>query len=172
MSRVDEVRAELGEDNVNELMDAYYTSGLSLNDLRELYDLPKSFTDKKIVELFPMIELDDGCPLCGGALFAPRISRGIKDVSADSYYKDQVFCPNCGKTRQQAMRELEEFERKYRLRRAFSIESKEFEWAKRNPDSLTSTVFEGPDRSKRRGWQYLPWAHRRPTALVWLHRRL
>lgn len=47
MSRVDEVRAELGEDNVNELMDAYYTSGLSLNDLRELYDLPKSFTDKK-----------------------------------------------------------------------------------------------------------------------------
>lgn len=63
MSRVDEVRAELGEDNVNELMDAYYTSGLSLNDLRELYDLPKSFTDKKIVELFPMIELDDGCPL-------------------------------------------------------------------------------------------------------------
>ena len=58
MSRVDEVRAELGEDNVNELMDAYYTSGLSLNDLRELYDLPKSFTDKKIVELFPMIELD------------------------------------------------------------------------------------------------------------------
>lgn len=64
MSRVDEVRAELGEDNVNELMDAYYTSGLSLNDLRELYDLPKSFTDKKIVELFPMIELDDGCPLC------------------------------------------------------------------------------------------------------------
>ena len=93
MSRVDEVRAELGEDNVNELMDAYYTSGLSLNDLRELYDLPKSFTDKKIVELFPMIELDDGCPLCGGALFAPRISRGIKDVSADSYYKDQVFCP-------------------------------------------------------------------------------
>lgn len=96
MSRVDEVRAELGEDNVNELMDAYYTSGLSLNDLRELYDLPKSFTDKKIVELFPMIELDDGCPLCGGALFAPRISRGIKDVSADSYYKDQVFCPNCG----------------------------------------------------------------------------
>lgn len=62
MSRVDEVRAELGEDNVNELMDAYYTSGLSLNDLRELYDLPKSFTDKKIVELFPMIELDDGCP--------------------------------------------------------------------------------------------------------------
>ena len=142
MSRVDEVRAELGEDNVNELMDAYYTSGLSLNDLRELYDLPKSFTDKKIVELFPMIELDDGCPLCGGALFAPRISRGIKDASADSYYKDQVFCPNCGKTRQQAMRELEEFERKYRLRRAFSIEPKEFEWAKRNPDSLTSTVFE------------------------------
>ena len=67
MSRVDEVRAELGEDNVNELMDAYYTSGLSLNDLRELYDLPKSFTDKKIVELFPMIELDDGlrrCALC------------------------------------------------------------------------------------------------------------
>ena len=55
MSRVDEVRAELGEDNVNELMDAYCTSGLSLNDLRELYDLPKSFTDKKIVELFPMI---------------------------------------------------------------------------------------------------------------------
>lgn len=40
------------------------------------------------------------------------------------------------------MRELEEFERKYRLRRAFSIEPKEFEWAKRNPDSLTSTVFE------------------------------
>ena len=67
MSRVDEVRAELGEDNVNELMDAYYTSGLSLKDLRELYDLPKSFTDEKIVELFPMIELDDGCPLCGGA---------------------------------------------------------------------------------------------------------
>ena len=142
MSRVDEVRAELGEDNVNELMDAYYTSGLSLNDLRELYDLPKSFADEKIVELFPMIELDDGCPLCGGALFAPRISRGIKDVSADSYYKGQVFCPNCGKTRQQAMRELEEFEQKNRLRRAFSREPKEFEWAKRNPDSLTSTVFE------------------------------
>ena len=94
MSRVDEVRAELGEDNVNELMDAYYTSGLSLNDLRELYDLPKSFADEKIVELFPMIELDDGCPLCGGALFAPRISRGIKDVSADSYYKGQVFDPH------------------------------------------------------------------------------
>ena len=55
MSRVDEVRAELGEDNVNELMDAYYTSGLSLKDLRELYDLPKSFTDEKIVELFPSI---------------------------------------------------------------------------------------------------------------------
>lgn len=142
MSRVDEVRAELGEDNVNELMDAYYTSGLSLKDLRELYDLPKSFTDEKIVELFPMIELDDGCPLCGGALFAPRISRGIKDVSAGSYYKSQVFCPNCGKTRQQAMRELEELERKNRLRREFSREPKEFEWAKRNPDSLTSTVFE------------------------------
>ena len=142
MSRVDEVRAELGEDNVNELMDAYYTSGLSLKDLRELYDLPKSFTDEKIVELFPMIELDDGCPLCGGALFAPRISRGIKDVSAGSYYKSQVFCPNCGKTRQQAMRELEELEQKNRLRREFSREPKEFEWAKRNPGSLTSTVFE------------------------------
>lgn len=151
MSRVDEVRAELGEDNVNELMDAYYTSGLSLKDLRELYDLPKSFTDEKIVELFPMIELDDGCPLCGGALFAPRISRGIKDVSAGSYYKSQVFCPNCGKTRQQAMRELEELERKNRLRREFSREPKEFEWAKRNPDSLTSTVFEVLIEVKGRG---------------------
>lgn len=40
------------------------------------------------------------------------------------------------------MRELEEFEQKNRLRRAFSREPKEFEWAKRNPDSLTSTVFE------------------------------
>lgn len=151
MSRVDEVRAELGEDNVNGLMDAYYTSGLSLKDLRELYDLPKSFTDEKIVELFPMIELDDGCPLCGGALFAPRISRGIKDVSAGSYYKSQVFCPNCGKTRQQAMRELEELERKNRLRREFSREPKEFEWAKRNPDSLTSTVFEVLIEVKGRG---------------------
>lgn len=151
MSRVDEVRAELGEDNVNELMDAYYTSGLSLKDLRELYDLPKSFTDEKIVELFPMIELDDGCPLCGGALFAPRISRGIKDVSAGSYYKSQVFCPNCGKTRQQAMRELEELEQKNRLRRKFSREPKEFEWAKRNPGSLTSTVFEVLIEVKGRG---------------------
>ena len=151
MSRVDEVRAELGEDNVNELMDAYYTSGLSLKDLRELYDLPKSFTDEKIVELFPMIELDDGCPLCDGALFAPRISRGIKDVSAGSYYKSQVFCPNCGKTRQQAMRELEELEQKNRLRREFSREPKEFEWAKRNPDSLTSTVFEVLIEVKGRG---------------------
>lgn len=151
MSRVDEVRAELGEDNVNELMDAYYTSGLSLKDLRELYDLPKSFTDEKIVELFPMIELDDGCPLCGGALFAPRISRGIKDVSAGSYYKSQVFCPNCGKTRQQAMRELEELEQKNRLRREFSREPKEFEWAKRNPGSLTSTVFEVLIEVKGRG---------------------
>lgn len=151
MSRVDEVRAELGEDNVNELMDAYYTSGLSLKDLRELYDLPKSFTDEKIVELFPMIELDDGCPLCGGALFAPWISRGIKDVSAGSYYKSQVFCPNCGKTRQQAMRELEELEQKNRLRREFSREPKEFEWAKRNPGSLTSTVFEVLIEVKGRG---------------------
>lgn len=151
MSRVDEVRAELGEDNVNELMDAYYTSGLSLKDLRELYDLPKSFTDEKIVELFPMIELDDGCPLCGGALFAPRISRGIKDVSAGSYYKSQVFCPNCGKTRQQAMRELEELEQKNRLRREFSREPKKFEWAKRNPGSLTSTVFEVLIEVKGRG---------------------
>lgn len=151
MSRVDEVRAELGEDNVNELMDAYYTSGLSLKDLRELYDLPKSFTDEIIVELFPMIELDDGCPLCGGALFAPRISRGIKDVSAGSYYKSQVFCPNCGKTRQQAMRELEELEQKNRLRREFSREPKEFEWAKRNPGSLTSTVFEVLIEVKGRG---------------------
>ena len=90
MSRVDEVRAELGEDNVNELMDAYYTSGLSLNDLRELYDLPKSFADEKIVELFPMIKLNDGCPSAAerslplGLAGASRTSRRTRTTRVRS----------------------------------------------------------------------------------------
>ena len=103
MSRVDEVRAELGEDNVNELMDAYYTSGLSLKDLRELYDLPKSFTDEKIVELFPSIEIEEDCPFCGYTLVAPRLSRGIRGVMKNSYREVDIKCPHCNKSRRQML---------------------------------------------------------------------
>lgn len=142
MSKINEVRAELGEDKIHELMDAYYTSGFSLKELKELFDIPQSFTDGNILQLFPMIELDDGCPLCGGAVSAPRISRGIKGASSTSYYTSQIVCTNCNVTLQEAKQKANRIEWVYKLRRSFSREPKEYNWESYNPDSLIDVAYE------------------------------
>lgn len=142
MSRVDEVRAELGEDNVNELMDAYYTSGLSLKDLRELYDLPKSFTDEKIVELFPSIEIEEDCPFCGYALVAPRLSRGIRGAVKSSYREVDIKCPHCNKSRRQIYREIDDDIARYEIRKAFSRQACEFDWEAYDPNDFVHVALE------------------------------
>lgn len=142
MSRVDEVRAELGEDNVNELMDAYYTSGLSLKDLRELYDLPKSFTDEKIVELFPSIEIEEDCPFCGYTLVAPRLSRGIRGVMKNSYREVDIKCPHCNKSRRQIDREIGDDITRHEIRKAFSRQACEFDWEAYDPNDFDHVALE------------------------------
>ena len=142
MSRVDEVRAELGEDNVNELMDAYYTSGLSLKYLRELYDLPKSFTDEKIVELFPSIEIEEDCPFCGYTLVAPRLSRGIRGVMKNSYREVDIKCPHCNKSRRQIDREIGDDITRHEIRKAFSRQACEFDWEAYDPNDFDHVALE------------------------------
>lgn len=86
MTRTDEIRAELGADQINELMEVYYNEGFSLKELRELYDLPNNFSDENIVDLFPYLKLSDHCPLCGEQYIVKHVSRGIEGATINSSY--------------------------------------------------------------------------------------
>ncbi|WP_304598045.1 hypothetical protein [Adlercreutzia caecimuris] len=123
-------------------MDAYYTSGLSLKELKTLYEPIKRLSDSDIIKLFPMLELDDACPLCGGALSAPRISRGVKGSTANSYYDQQVICTNCGKTKTEIEKEYQESIRITKIRAAYSGDAVEFVWGHYDANRLDDVVFE------------------------------
>ena len=76
-SKINVLRASLGSTAISEMQNAYYTSGLSLAELREDYDLPSDFTDSDFIALFGLFEIDKMCPVCFGHLYAPHVSRGI-----------------------------------------------------------------------------------------------
>ena len=142
VSKIDSARAELGADAIEELMGAYYSSGLSLKELKELYEPIRGFTDSDIIQLFPMLELDDSCSLCGAALSAPRISRGIKNATADSYYDQQVVCTNCGKTKIEIEKEHQDTLRIEKIRNIYSDDADNFIWSEYDVDKYEDVVFE------------------------------
>lgn len=142
MPTVEEVRAELGDDSILELMDAYYTSGLSLRDLKELFGIPSRFTDGDIVSLFPLIALDDKCPLCGSTLYAHHLSRGCEGVTANSYRSGSVRCLCCGKKLDAINLEYEELRRRDSIRKTYSAKPSEFDWNMYDPDSIGDVFLE------------------------------
>lgn len=142
MSKIDSARAELGADAIEELMGAYYSSGLSLKELKELYEPIRGLTDSDIIQLFPMLELNDSCSLCGASLSAPTISRGIKDATANSYFDHQVVCTNCGKTKIEIEREHQDALRIAKIRSIYSDDANNFIWSEYDADKCEDVVFE------------------------------
>lgn len=142
MSKIDSARAELGADAIEELMDAYYSSGLSLKELKELYEPIKGLKDSEIIQLFPMLELNDSCSLCGASLSAPRISRGIKGATINSYYDRQAVCTNCGKTKAEIEKEHQEALRIAKIRSFYSDGADNFVWKKYDADKYEDVIFE------------------------------
>lgn len=142
MATVEEVRSELGSDSVLELMDAYYSSGLSLRDLKELFGIPSHFTDMEIVSLFPLIALDDKCPLCGSTLYAAHLSRGNEGATASSYRSSSVQCLCCGKKLDAINLEYGEIQRRNSIRRTYSAKPSEFDWNTYDSNSTGDVFFE------------------------------
>ena len=75
-SKINVLRASLGSIAIPELQNAYYTSGLSLAELREDYDLPSDFTDSDFIALFGLFEIDKICPVCL-SVFMPLMLVGV-----------------------------------------------------------------------------------------------
>lgn len=142
MSKIERARTELGTDAIEELMDAYYTSGLSLKELKELYEPIKGFTDSDIIQLFPMLELDDCCFLCGKPLCAPRISRGVEGATSNTYYDRQIVCTNCEKTKTQIEKEYQDALQIEKIRSVYSREADDFLWSEYDVNKLDDVVFE------------------------------
>lgn len=117
MPDVEEVRSELGGEQISELLDAYYGTDLSLKEIKELFAIPQAFTDQMILELLPLIELSEYCPVCNMPLYAKHISRGVRDCGRNSYYESEVFCPACKKT----LPEISKIARRGAARSSFGI---------------------------------------------------
>ena len=140
-SKINELRASLGSTAISEMQNAYYTSGLSLAELREDYDLPSVFTDSDFISLFGLFEIDKMCPVCFGHLYAPHVSRGVYGAGPTSYVKSRVLCVSCHLTSDQIERETFYLEKEGELSQLFPSEPLTFDWGKYDPDNRQHITF-------------------------------
>lgn len=140
-SKINVLRASLGSTAISEMQNAYYTSGLSLAELREDYDLPSDFTDSDFIALFGLFEIDKMCPVCFGHLYAPHVSRGIYGAGSTSYDKESVVCVSCHLNSAQIEWEAAYLEKEGELSQIFSSEPLTFDWDKFDPDNRQHVTF-------------------------------
>lgn len=140
-SKINVLRASLGSTVISDMQNAYYTSGLSLAELRERYDLPSDFSDPDFISLFGLFEIDKICPVCFGHLYAPHVSRGIIGAGPTSYDKSRVFCVSCHLNSAQIEREAAYLEKEGELSQIFSSEPLTFDWGKFDPDNRQHITF-------------------------------
>lgn len=140
-SKINMLRASFGSTAITEMQNAYYTSGLSLAELRECYDLPSDFADSDFISLFGLFEIDKICPVCFGHLYAPHVSRGIYGAGPTSYDKSRVLCGSCHLTSDQIERETFYLNKKGELSQIFSSEPLTFDWGKYDPNNRQHVTF-------------------------------
>lgn len=75
-SKINVLRASLGSIAISELQNAYYTSGLSLAEFREDYDLPSDSTDFDFIALFGCSKLTRYAP-SALSIFMPLMLVGV-----------------------------------------------------------------------------------------------
>lgn len=141
MSKAEEIRAELGAQGLEMLMDDYYASDVPLKDLREYHGLPSNYSDDGIVALFPPMKLHEKCPVCGMSLIANHISRGVADATSGKYYTKTVRCSQCDKFLTEIERELEEERVEIALVERFSKEPNVYDWKIQSKNSREAIVF-------------------------------
>lgn len=134
-SKINALRASLGSNAISEIQNAYYTSGLSLTELRERYDLPVGFTDSDFINLFGLFEIDRMCPVCFSHLYAPHVSRGISDATSNSYNVSRVFCGSCHINSAEIERETYYLDKEGELSQIFLREPLTFDWGEYDPDN-------------------------------------
>lgn len=140
-SKINVLRASLGSTVISDMQNAYYTSGLSLAELRECYDLPSDFSDPDFISLFGLFEIDKICPVCFGHLYAPHVSRGIIGAGPTSYDKSRVLCVSCHLTSDQIERESFYLDKEGELSQIFPSEPLTFDWDKYDPDNRQHIIF-------------------------------
>lgn len=140
-SKINVLRASLGSIAISELQNAYYTSGLSLAELREDYDLPSDFTDSDFIALFGLFEIDKICPVCFEHLYAPHVSRGIYGAGVTSYDEACIVCVSCHLNSAQIERETFYLDKEVELGQIFSDEPLTFDWGKFDPDNRRHVTF-------------------------------
>ena len=141
-SKINVLRASLDSTAISEMQNAYYTSGLSLAELREDYDLPSDFTDSDFIALFGLFEIDKICPVCFGHLYAPHVSRGIYGAGATSYDDACIVCVSCHLNSAQIERETFYLDKEAELGQIFSNEPLTFDWSKFDFDNRQHITFD------------------------------
>lgn len=137
-----ELKAELGNDKREELMEAYYETGFSLSELRELFDLPQNYNDALIVQLFPDLILDEECPLCGHHYVAKHVSRGEEGASSNAYYINSTWCAECGLSKDEIDRDQEKERQNIKISKAYNRTPRAFNWKAYDSSDARDVVLE------------------------------
>ena len=139
---IEELRSELGDDKRQELEEAYYESGLSLLEIKELYNLPVHLRDGDILKLLPDIVLDQECPICGNNYLANHMERGSEGATSSTYHANSVRCWCCNKTKSEIDSQIKEQQNRKKIEDTYNCEPAPYDWSGFAPDTIMDIVFE------------------------------
>lgn len=139
---IEELRSELGDGRREELEEAYYESGLSLSEIKELYDLPMRLRDGDILKLLPDIVLNQECPICGNNYLASHVERGSEGATSSTYYTNSIRCWCCNKTKSEIDSQIKEQQDRKKIEDTFNCDPASYDWKGYVPDTIEDIVFE------------------------------